>query len=98
MKDTGFEQIERGSSLHLRLLATGALCYKRLCLLDECLLHDLPKPRQRELIQLRIGHRHTGHVEDGGMRQDQVFDFFGADLFSPPVNHIFLAPLDDIVP
>jgi hypothetical protein len=113
-------EVDRIPQLHLWLLATRALCYKRFRLLDECLLHDLSKPRQRELIQdlqafgqlepgdlllqekvrqflqgerhpwpqnhegthelsqLRIGHRHTGDVEDGGMRQDQVARFIEA--------------------
>ena len=46
------------------------------------------------LAQHRIGHRHAGDVLHRRMTENQIFDFFGADLLSAAVDQVFLAPGD----
>src|SRR5262249_44099419 len=42
-----------------------------------------------------VGDGDDGHVQHGGMAQDQVLDFLGADLLAPSVDQILLAALPD---
>src|SRR5204863_445984 len=49
------------------------------------------------LAEHRIGHRHASDVLHRRMGENEIFDFFGADLFAAAVDKVFLASFDYII-
>src|SRR5581483_6423442 len=85
--------------------ALGQLEFRDLLLLQE--IDQLGELELRPLFQdqagahllaeVRVGHRHAGHVLHRRVREDEVLDLLGADLLPAAVDEVLLAPLDHVV-